>query len=46
MTNILTFIVLIYIFALVCDWITLPYKINDTNKLLKEIIKLLKEKKL
>jgi len=46
MTNILTFIVIIFVVMLVCDWVTLPYKVNDTNKLLKEIIELLKEKKL
>lgn len=33
---------IIIIVCLVCDWITLPYKIDKTNDLLKDILKQLK----
>lgn len=43
MENIIITVLLILVLSFLFNWITLPYKINDTNKLLKEILELLKE---
>ena len=43
MEHIASFIILVFIIVLVCEWLTIPFKIDDTNKLLKELIQLKKE---
>ena len=45
MNNILYIIILVGVALLFFDWLTLPSKVDTTNTLLKEIIKLMKESK-
>ena len=45
MNNILYIIILVGIATWFFDWLTVPSKIDKTNKLLEEIIKLIKESK-
>ena len=43
MNNILYIIILVGVALLFFDWLTLPSKVDKTNTLLAEIIKLMKE---
>ena len=40
--EICTLVLIIFIVCLIYDWVTLPYKIDKTNDLLKDILKQLK----
>ena len=46
MNNILYIIILVGVATLFFDWLTLPSKVDKTNTLLQEIIKLMKEIKM
>jgi len=45
MNNLLYLIILVGVATLFFDWLTLPSKVDKTNTLLQEIIKLMKESK-